>query len=325
MKAINAIGIDIGYGFTKVCADNVSSMFPSHVSRVRARGAFGTPENIIIVNGQTFVVGDNISSFGDHSVSSEFVGGPEYLALLGHALTMAKYPHNILVMGLPPGLYDDARIAKLERIISMANIQGNSGPVRIPKVVKFIPQGAGIYFDYINSAQLRCQQPNSNTVIIDVGHFTLDIVMYSKQAYVTAAARSYPLGISKLLTEVKNQFTKTHGVFLNNDDNALKLIREGAYTHFGKTYKLDVAPLMDEYINQKVMKAVGNFAAESRQDSNLSVDEIVIGGGGVSRIGQFAGDAVIIEDPQMSNARGYYQFGCRQSADNAPLRVCANN
>lgn len=322
----NVMGVDIGYGYTKVCGDKLSKVIPSQIAKLKTRGAFGTYSDTITVNGQTFVVGDDIDNIGDYSVSSEFLGTSEYLALLGRALTLSKST-AVLVLGLPPGLYDEERIEKLEKIILAANIvAGNGDKVPVPEAVKFVPQGAGIYFDYIGSSQQRNMQARSgNIVIIDIGSYTLDIVLFSSGRYIAGAARSYPLGISKLLNSIKTQFSKIHGVFLNNDDNAMKLIREGSYTHFGKTYNMNIEPLLDEYINQKVVKAVRNYASELRESTNKSVDEIVIGGGGVNCIGQLMSQAVIIEDPQMSNARGYYQYGRRQAekTDKQEARTCA--
>lgn len=309
------VGIDIGYGFTKVYADKVSNIFPSMVSRMQARGAFGSQENYMMVNGQKYIVGDDITTFGNHSVSTEFVGTPEYVALLGQALTTVKNPCNILVLGLPPGLYDETRIAALERTISMASISSTSGPVKMPKTIKFVPQGVGIYFDYINSINQKNKLSQGNIIVIDIGYFTMDFVLISKHRYIAGAARSYPLGISKLLNEIKIHFTKVHGVFMNNDDNILKIIRDGEITHVGKTYKLNVTAQMEEYINNKVLKAVGEYAAELRESANNSVDQIIIGGGGVNCIGQFAGNALIVESPQMSNARGYYQYGLQLAGE----------
>jgi len=319
----NAIGVDIGYGYTKVCADKLSKAFPSQVAKTRPRGAFDTHSDAIIVNDQSFIVGDDIDNIGDYSVSTEFIGTPEYLALLGRALTMAKAPCDILVLGLPPSLYDEVRIEKLEKTISETKYQTGSGnPLPVPGIIKFIPQGAGIYFDYIwNSPQRNAQSKNGNTVVIDLGHYTLDFVLFMEGRYNAGAARSFPLGISKLLNSIKLDFAKTHGVFLNNDDNVMKLIQEGSYNHFGRTYALNIDLLMDEYMNHKLLKSIRNYASDLRESIHKSVDDVVIGRGGVHCIGQLMNQAIIIEDPQMSNARGYYQYGRRQVEASASIKT----
>ena len=47
MKSINAIGVDIGYGYTKVCGERLSRVFPSQVTKLRPRGAFGSQPEIM--------------------------------------------------------------------------------------------------------------------------------------------------------------------------------------------------------------------------------------------------------------------------------------
>lgn len=311
----NTLGVDIGYGYTKVCGDKLSKAFPSQVTRFKTRGAFGGYSDTITVNGQPFVVGDEIDSLEDCSVSKDFVGTQEYLALMGRALLMAKYPCDLLVMGLPPGLYDEERIAKLEKLTTDAKIyDGNGEKIDMPGAIKIIPQGAGIYYDYIAGGQQRAAQAKTgNIVVIDIGHYTLDVVLFSSGRYMAGAARSFPLGISKLFNGIKTEFSKIYGEFQNNDDNILKLIREGSFTQFGRTYSVDTTPLMEDYINHKVIKAIRNYASDLRESTSISVDEIVIGGGGVNCIGQLMAQATIIEDPQMSNARGYFQYGKRQA------------
>ncbi len=308
MKNTNVVGVDIGYGYTKVCADKLTKAFPSRVAKIRNQGLFGQCSNTVTVGGQEFAIGDDITDLGDHSVSAEFIGTPEYLALLGRALTMAKSP-EILVMGLPPGIFNIERVKMLEKTISEAHIlDGNGERVPIPEIVTFIPQGLGIYYDFTGSSQhFNMMAQSGNIVVIDIGTYTLDIVLVEKGGrYIPKAARSYPLGISTLFNLVKNRFNNLHNKYMDSDDNIMKLIQEGCYTHFGTTYRMDVAPLMDEYINEMVLKVISKYSTDL---VDKSVAGIVVGGGGVNCIGQLLNGTMSVEDPQMSNARGYYQYG----------------
>ena len=192
------------------------------------------------------------------------------------------------------------------------NSDGSSLPM--PKAVRFIPQGAGIYYDYVNSLQQRSMQLPKTVVVVDLGSYTLDLVLYEDRRYITGAGKSFQLGISTLLKSIKAQFTKTHSTFLDNDESVLSLIREGRCTPFpGREYRLDVSPIVEEYINEQVNKVVYNWVTTDLR--RKSVNKVIIGGGGASCIGQFMkNDAVVIvDDPQMSNARGYYHFGRRQT------------
>lgn len=327
MRNINIVGVDIGYGFTKVYGSgNLSRVFPSQVSGAKASGAFDSQEKAIIVNGHSYTVGDDIGTLGDHSVGRNFLGTAEYLALLGEALSSSKFPFHVLVLGLPPGMYNETRIKNLEKAITSAALSTQSGIIRIPQMIKFVPQGAGIYFDYISNLATGTEPPHDNTAVIDLGHYTLDMVLFSKKGtgkkeYVHGMGRSYPLGVSMLITEIKNKFAEVYGEFLNSNEKIMQLVRDGRYTHFGNTYTLDVKPIVDEYIHKNVFKAVEAYNKDLQANSNKTVDEVVIGGGGVQCLGNATGQAVVVKDPQMSNARGYYLYGARLAAEPVTLKV----
>ena len=122
----------------------------------------------------------------------------------------------------------------------------------------------------------------SNVVVIDMGHFTMDLVMFSGGRYHPGTAKSFPLGMSKLINNIKSTFTKEFGFFLNNDECVLKLIKDGVCTHSGKTYNLDVAPLIDEYMHTQVLKVLGDYSTEMKSSTRKSADKTIMGGGGVS-------------------------------------------
>lgn len=317
MKSSNVIGIDIGFGYTKVFGDKVSSIFPSQVSKQISRGVFGKKAEVVFVDGQSFVVGNDIDGFGDYSVAKDFVGTPEYLAMLGKALLVAGTRQDILVMGLPPLFYDEERCKKLTDLIRGTRFStGNGQIIHVPETIRFIPQGAGIFYDFAWSSQQRNKQAqHGNILVIDIGEFTLDIVLFQKGQYDSGAGISHPLGINLLINNIKKEFSKVHGEFLNNDNNVLKLIREGQFSYLDRTYQLDVSKHLSEYINDHVLKAINNFASSIRSSKTKLVDIVVMAGGGVKCIGQLISKEVAVtDDPQMSNARGYYNYGKREVA-----------
>ena len=295
----------------------MTSIFPSQVSKQISRGVFGKKAEVVFVDGQSFVVGNDIDGFGDYSVGKDFVGTPEYLALLGKALAAAGTRQDILVMGLPPLFYDEERCNKLTDLIRGTRFSTGSGQIiHVPETIRFIPQGAGIFYDFAWSSQTRNKQAqHGNILVIDIGEFTLDIVLFQKGQYDAGAGISHPLGINLLINNIKKEFSKVHGEFLNNDNNVLKLIREGHFSYLDRTYQLDVSQHVSEYINDHVLKAINNFASSIRSSRTKLVDLVVMGGGGVKCIGQLISKEVAVtDDPQLSNARGYYNFGKREVA-----------
>lgn len=324
MKNNSVLGIDIGYGYTKIFGDKFYRTFPSQVALSMSRNGFGTSDNVVSVNGKPYLVGDDIDRFGDFAVGREFVRSPEYLALLGRALMTVKTPCDVLVMGLPPSFYSQEAADELAGMISKADIRtGNGDPVPIPKTISYIPQGVGIFFDFINSSQQRNKQAqNGNILAVDIGHYTVDLVLFSRMAYQADIGRSQEIGVNLLYKNIKAHFQRKFGVFLNNDALVAKLIQEGRFDNFDHSYEMDVSAIVEEYINDHVIKAVKDFLAEVNASSTKTVDSAVFGGGGVRCVGQLLTQRVtVVDDPQMSNARGYYWYGKqkldKQQADNA--------
>ena len=86
--AIECIGIDIGYGFTKTCrSEKDKQIFPTAVAMMAKEATF-SETSPVVVNGHRFLVGKEAEREGNtiDTRQSGFVMSDAWLAVLGHCL-----------------------------------------------------------------------------------------------------------------------------------------------------------------------------------------------------------------------------------------------
>ncbi len=311
MSAIS-IGIDIGYGYTKVFTikngEPVRVLFPTIATGYVPRAIFNSEPIVTVhVNDKAYTVGSDASQYvsGNFTVSDDFVGSNEYFALLGYALQKTGVWAQSLVLGLPPALYNEAKAQELiQKLYRIQLSDAKKRTIVVPGTIKYIPQGAGVYFSHIGN---NAGSKNKNVAVIDIGYYTLDFVFFSEGKFLDGSAKSYPIGVKKLYDEVLKLFSRTYGSFIGGDETVEKLIKHGRFHHFGQEYVLDVSHLVNEFYIEQIQRAIKNYSNALKETKKI-VDEVIIGGGGVSFVNNIGG-AVVVENPQYANAQGYYLYG----------------
>lgn len=283
---MSAIGIDIGYGYTKAFTikNGVPTrvLFPTVVAGYVPKVVFSSePISTVYVNDKAYTVGSDANQHisGNFTVSDDFVGSDEYFALLGHALQKTGAWVQTLILGLPSALYNESKTQELiQKLYRTQLSDAKKRIIPVPTTIKYVPQGTGIYFSYINN---HTDNKSKNIAVIDVGYYTLDFVFFSDGRFVDGSARSYPMGVRKLYDEVLNLFSRTYGSFIGGDETVEKLIKHGRFHHFGQEYVLDVSHLVNEFYIEQIQRVIKNYANALKEMKKIA-DEVVIGGGGVS-------------------------------------------
>lgn len=310
------VAIDIGYGYTKTClspngskSDYLDGMFPTAVSKyIPDADGFGEAPVVVTVNGVRFSVGDSAAREGKtiNTRTKDFVGSAAYLAILGYAIEKSVYKSKVLVLGLPPAQFTEDFTESLTKKIRVAEIIGTSGQaVVIPPVIKWVPQGAGIFFAHVRNG--GSDDFLKNVVVLDNGYYTLDKLFFIKGRLVKSLAISEPLGVSEVYERIKDRFLKEHKIFLKSDDSCDKLIKEGKITLTGFEYCLDVKGIVDLYSSRliaSIEEYIHNLSAEA--------EVIIGGGGGIELIDDTQLEKFNIKKcsrSQMLNAQGYYAYG----------------
>ncbi len=314
----NILGVDIGYGYTKSYYSKKSfddrdififDLFPTAVSKFIPKTTFTEQQTVISINDENFIVGETALREGVGLINTrrtDFVGSNAYCAVLAYALTKTLKDPDILVLGLPPGQYSNEYSAELISLIRSLKVKtSDKNDISFPKRIKFIPQGAGIYFSHVRSGNL--DDLNRRVAVIDVGYYTLDTLFFVKGKYVENSARSRQLGVSKIYEQVKKEFCSTYKTFIKNDETVERLLLEEKVSIAGKEFTLDTSKILDSY-NTEALSLVGNYIEELPDEADI----IIAGGGGVRflKINTFGKVKIDpVSQPQHANARGYFEFG----------------
>lgn len=297
------IGIDVGYGHVKACSGAGVISFPSAVAKSIPL-QYGTGE-ILSINGDDFFVGEIALRERVYLLdirNRNFILSNAWLALLSRALHQSGCKGGNLVLGIPPGHYTKALAGKVEDAVKRVSYAVKNGHVTEVSIefqkVKAIPQGAGVFFDYVSTSS----QLESNILIVDLGYQTLDIVFFEKGKYIESAAVSYDSGVSELYERILKYLSSAHGIAGQVRD--VERLLSGGRLACG----VDISDFIERekkgYLNA-VMQMIDN----ARNDLGIRVEEIVVAGGGAEILrGLLPKGYFIPENPQFSNARGYYKY-----------------
>lgn len=305
------IGIDIGYGYVKSYNGTHGDIFPSAVAQ--AISTQYSQEEVIAVNGAKFFVGDTALRERVYLYDirvRDFILSEPWTALLCSALHRRGVHGGVLVLGIPPGHYTKEIAAEMTDKVHKTCfiVHGvNGAPKTIATSfdkVKVVPQGGGVFFDYMFDR--RTIGNIANIAVIDIGHQTLDLVFFEGNRYVESAAVSYPMGVSVVLDRIRRQVSLEHKVNLQNTE-AEKALRTGKLSIYGKEY--DIRDLLDREL-EGFTGNVRSLITKHIEDLGARVETILVAGGGANLLkSSFQKYSYIVPaEPQFANARGYYKY-----------------
>ncbi len=304
-----AIGIDIGYGYTKSCSSRGKQIFPTIVTEVIPQGGFGELSPVK-VGEKHFLVGEEALREGKVLVDTRtttFVKSPGWLAVLGYALSGNGFApeRNIIVLGLPPGQYSRELSEELANVISRTTFRHNGREYSVPFYsIRIIPQGAGIFFSYV---AMNPQDFREDIAVVDIGHYTVDMVMFSKGKYVEGAAKSEGLGISMLLDEICRAFNKEFGLTIRHHD-AYKILKYGELNILGESYRIHHLNEIISTYTAQISTIIDEFFENLTCKPRIG---LVAGGGALALKGNVSlkYKLYMLDTPEFANAMGYWYYG----------------
>lgn len=308
----DAIGIDIGYGFTKTftMSNGVpkTKIFSTIVSSRIPRFSFAPAIPTITVNGNQFSIGEDLVINGiphENTARRDFVGSLSYMAVLGYALLAADFHGKTMVLGLPPSFYQKEKAREFSEKIREQRFVSESGkPIVLPQNIKIIPQGAGIF---LSCAAKYPWLLKKKVLVIDMGYYTMDIVIFSSGKYIDEVASSYPMGVKRLYDDIKKEFSKLYGTFAIDNNGVENLINFGKYVSLGEEYKLDANRILASYKDMIYTTIKGHI-----EKAGEGIDYAFAGGGGIKYLQrEYKGIKGLnpAENPQFANAIGFYLYG----------------
>ncbi len=300
----DCIGIDIGYGFTKTCSLAERQTFPTAITLMAGEPTFSDVKPVV-VNGRRFLVGQEAEREGAtiDTRHSHFVTSDAWLAILGHALHLHGFARGDIVLGVPPGMYSRTYGQQICDAVKQSDIRIGEEPYRFNGNVKIIPQGAGIFFRHIKD---HPEDFRKNVTVIDIGHHTVDTTFFCQGKYVESATESQELGISLILDSIMKAFYREHR-FSVGFKGALDILLQGHITHLGIRYAVDIRDEIARYV-QRIDSVLDRYL----EKLPVPPDVGLLGGGGalvIRDLANFKHRLLLVAEPAMANAVGYYYFG----------------
>jgi actin-like ATPase involved in cell morphogenesis len=301
----DCIGIDIGYGFTKTCRGEDRHIFPTAITLMASEPTFSDVEPVF-VNGHRFLVGKEAEREGAtiDTRHSHFVTSDAWLAILGHALHLHNFARGDIVLGVPPGMYSRVYGQRIRDAMKQSDIRISEEPYRFNGNVKIIPQGAGIFFRYVKD---HPEDFRKNVTVIDIGHHTLDMTFFCEGKYVESATESQEIGVSLILDSISKAFYREHR-FSIGFKGALDILLERQITHLGTRYAVDARDEEIARYTQRIDSVLDRYL----EKLPVPPDVGILGGGGalvIRDIASFKHRLLLVSEPAMANAVGYYYFG----------------
>jgi len=308
---MKCLGLDIGFGYTKTYDGEKVISFPTLVKRADENSGFGTKIDVVTVDNENFHVGDDVRATAKwfEARTADFVGSPEWMALLAHALKVSNFGaslyKNSLVLGLPASQYHKQKAAEL--IDGLRNrYMFTPGINRVDlkeTFIEIIPQGLGIFLKYIVDNGINYSP--LTIAVIDIGFHTIDLVTVHHGKYLNAEAHSHPLGVSTVLDKIKKVVSAEHHRYLSNHD-CVDFIKKRGLTTLGRSYEIkNLDDMLYEY-SSEVAHIIDNYMEKHDFDYGIA------GGGGIyvlQSVLKLKKVLAIVDHPADSNAIGFWHYG----------------
>ncbi|MBD3373738.1 hypothetical protein GF406_01775 [candidate division KSB1 bacterium] len=321
------IGLDIGYGFTKITDGENTAIFPSVAGDV-VQADF---DNDLVTAGAGHVIetGRRRFFYGEHAqkhsrnplalFARERTEQADVLLVLFYA-ALAELGHQgkmALCTGLPVDWFGDRD--NLERALigeHRFTVDGEPWHVKVCQIA-IVPQPFGAFFDQalddagnvLNAAFVR-----GKVGILDVGTFTTDLALSDGLEYIAKGSGSRTVAMSTVWRQVRDGIKERYGIEydLHQIDH---IVRNGrAVTVQGH----------DHDVGDLVAAAVENLAdqvialARDRWGRALDFKRLIVTGGGAyylaNQVQAVYPHAVATHTPDLGNLRGFRKYAARKFA-----------
>jgi len=286
--SMRSIGLDIGFGHTKVVWDEGSLKFPSWVAYWTGTGL----EDIkpIEFDGAYFVVGEPAK----FAKRVEIAGVDElikyYPLFTKYVLEVLRVPAKqaLVITGLPP------------RYISRAEeVKRSLSAIGVKSLIVF--QGFGVYYDVK-------EKGISSGLVVDIGFNTVDYLAFSvegEQFIKELAGSIASLGVINAVLIFRDLLpSNLESLRAKSPSSLINVFVQGRFKQYDLSeYKRKAVEQWNEMLKSRLRQEIGSLFLEK--------DTLIIAGGGAYLVSEevFEQEVVIPDEPEFSNARGYWKIG----------------
>jgi len=305
-KGKNVIGIDIGYGHTKVAYEGLTVKFPTAIAYFTDNGISYGENTVYEFEGEKYVVGTDASSAETFSTTDYKIIEKFAPLIIYHILNQFKEAKVEIPIEIRTGLalVDWEQKENFAKRIQEFVVNGET--IKTNPII--VPQGVGVYNSY------RFQKPEAidETVsIIDIGFNTINLINLDKNKPQPQKSKSYPShGVSSIIKPfvafLENSFKAGF-----NEQEAVEIFLKGSFSYGG-----EVQEKISDYITDEkrkfIQKLFNSILVNDKKTLSMS-DTVIISGGGAYLLDNVALPKNVLflsngteKAYEYSNVRGYY-------------------
>lgn len=319
MNKLDVIGVDIGYGYSKIVTATRRLIFPSCVGPEKTftfdlSNREDLPGETVQVGGEIYFVGKK-AELCDTTFSlrtRDWVEDDIYAALLSSALTRATESTSrdsevFVISGLPVAYMKDK-----DKVEEQVKLTAKSLNIQL-RGVKIIPQPLGGFFDFVldETGEPTITQKIHLLGVIDVGQHTSDYVLVRHlRDHLERASGSITGGVYNIIESVRRDIMQSFGRDNVSYTEAEECVRRTRMIKI-KGEDKDVSDLVSSQVRNTARNIGGEI--KSRWSQEGEVDLVLLSGGGSILLKEHLKDVShstkLLEGAQFANARGYLKYG----------------
>lgn len=330
---MEVLGIDVGFGFTKVSNGRNNYIFQSVIGDpidIQFKTSFGNNDFVnnlhVTIDGKSYFVGEYAST---QSMVREFTLDQDrmvsdFVKILALTAAGIFYEEGItlnIISGLPVAYlsHDHENFAKsLEGehniIYNYPDGRKDSKTLKI-NTVQLMPQPLGSVFNILMDESGRVvnrEIQNQKVGVIDIGFKTTDFTVFDHMKYIERSSSTTDLGISRCFLAIAEKLKKESGVQVELY-RLFDAIDSGHIKIKGKEY--NIANLRDRVFENAAREIMSSMERLWRDE--WDIDYAVLTGGGSKALYEYLAPLLnldvlpidISDDIRFNNVKGYLKFG----------------
>ncbi len=322
------VGFDGGFYSTKAISGERVAHFESFAVR--------PTESLFSLNGhQTIIVASEQGRYlcgaeavkkaqtGARKESAAWIETPEYLSLFRAALselTEATQATINLVTGLPLADYQRDRGLLRDQLLGTHQFvrEGRRGQSLTVETVRIVPQAWGAVLTLLLDDKGYIVEPDlakQKVGVLDIGGHTVNYLSVDGLSDIPSETQGTERGTWTVVRVVREYLERDHpGLARMSDHDVMEAVVAGRTYDAGEV--VDLRPIT-EPITDDIGQEIVDTATQYWGAGAATFRRIIVCGGGAhlwgDHIKRAFRQAVVLDEPEFANARGFYRFAVNQS------------
>ena len=295
------LACDIGFGSTKVKAEQNLFKFPSAVAMKKKSQADISHDDVYHYEGLDYIVGE--SATRDALTTRDYSFLEKYAPLLLFKAIQDSGLNPNEEINLATGL----SLLNWNKKESFANklVDFIVNKTRVKNInIKVIPQGKGIF---VSALETMPELDKQLVLIVDIGYNTLDVIPFENGKAMAHEAWATPQGMNLIVDELRKEINSRFSVNIN-ESRVNNIMQDGFIFVDGDEKKLTI---LIENEQQRYKEIIFNELQTRNSDLYKSANKIILAGGGAYMLQNqtFQKNVIFSNMPfEYSNVNGYWSI-----------------